>query len=129
MRSLARRNNPRRTGLRLAFAAGAELMVIAPERSAADPARQLTYGRHLAQECTTCHRLDGIDNGIPSIVGWEVATFRQTLAYYKDGHRANPAMVSVAGSLDAEQIDALAAYYASLPKPKPKAGTDRAGKR
>ena len=28
----------------------------------ADEAKVKTYGRHLAQECTSCHRTDGIDN-------------------------------------------------------------------
>ena len=37
----------------------------------------MSYGRHLAQECTSCHRLDGIDNGIPSIAGWHVDIFLQ----------------------------------------------------
>ena len=95
----------------------------------ADPARLQAYGRHLAQECTSCHRLDGVDNGIPSIVGWDVAGFAETLRYYTDGSRTNPAMASVAGSLDAEQVAALAAYFASLPKPKMKTGSDRASTR
>ena len=95
--------------------------------AAADRARQVAYGQHLAQECTSCHRLDGTDNGIPSIVGWEAASFRQTLLFYRRGERTNPAMISVARSLDDEQMDALAAYYATLPKPRP--GTNRVGKR
>ena len=28
------------------------------------------YGAYLAGECTTCHRIDGADEGIPSITGW-----------------------------------------------------------
>ena len=82
-----------------------------------DP-RKLSYGRHLAQECTTCHRIDGTDNGIPSIVGLEPDYFAGTIGFYKRGERSNQAMVSVAQSLDDEQVAALAAYYASLPKPK-----------
>lgn len=103
------------------------LVAVTVAAAAADPARQLAYGRHLAQECTSCHRLDGVDNGIPSITGWDAAVLRKTLDFYKDGRRSNPAMVSVAQSLDGEQMAALAAYFASLPKPK--AGTDRAGRR
>lgn len=81
--------------------------------------RLLSLGRHLAQECTSCHRLDGVDNGIPSIVGGDAAHFAETLGYYRDGRRNNPAMVSVAQSLDEEQIKALALYFSSLPKPPP----------
>jgi cytochrome c553 len=83
---------------------------------AADDARLRNYGRHLAQECTSCHRLDGVDNGIPAIVGWETERFAATLEFYRTGERTNPVMVSVAKSLDADQIRALAAYYATLAK-------------
>jgi cytochrome c553 len=77
---------------------------------------KISYGRHLAAECTSCHRIDGTDNGIPSIIGWDVAEFVQTMAWYRDGARPNPAMRSVAGSLDEQQTEALAVYFASLPK-------------
>lgn len=87
--------------------------------AAGDDARLRSYGRHLAQECSGCHRIDGIDNGIPSIVGWDAERFASTLRFYKTGARTNPVMVSVAGSLDEEQVAALAAYYGSLPKPAP----------
>ena len=79
--------------------------------------QQINYGRHLASECTACHRIDGVDNGIPSITGWSAADFAATLEYYRTGARPNQVMVSVAQSLDAAQIEALAAYYGSLPKP------------
>jgi cytochrome c553 len=85
--------------------------------AATDDAKLRSYGRHLAQECSGCHRPDGIDNGIPSIVGWDTERFVATLRFYKTGARTNPVMVSVAGSLDDEQLSALAAYYGSLPRP------------
>ena len=83
----------------------------------ADDTKLARYGQHLAQECTGCHRIDGVDNGIPSIVGWDAERFMATLRFYRNGERANPVMVSVAKSLDDEQARALAAYYGSLPKP------------
>jgi cytochrome c553 len=82
-----------------------------------DDARLRSYGRHLAQECTACHRIDGTDNGIPAILGWEPERFAQTLEFYRTGERTNTVMGSVAKSLDGTQVRALAAYYASLPKP------------
>ncbi len=85
--------------------------------SRADDAKMLAYGRHLANECSGCHRTDGRDNGIPSITGWPAAEFTATLAFYRDGARPNAVMVSVAKSLDEDQTRALAAYYATLPKP------------
>jgi cytochrome c553 len=86
----------------------------------ADEAKLMAYGKHLAQECTSCHRIDGIDNGIPSIVGWPPENFIATMGFYRSGSRTNPVMVSVANSLDGRQIDALAAFFGSLPKPAAK---------
>ncbi len=83
----------------------------------ANDAKLLSYGRHLSGECSSCHRIDGADSGIPSIVGWDAETFAATLNFYRNGERPNPAMVSVAQSLDDQQIKALAAFYGSLPKP------------
>jgi cytochrome c553 len=82
----------------------------------ADDARLKAYGKHLSAECSACHRIDGVDNGIPSITGWSVQDFVKTLRFYKDGSRPNAAMISVAQSLEDEQIRALAAYYGALPK-------------
>jgi cytochrome c553 len=86
-------------------------------------------GQHLAQECTPCHRLDGADTGIPSIIGLEPHYFIETMSFYKNGQRNNPAMVSVAQSLDDRQIKALALYFAALPQPgAPPAPGTKAGK-
>ncbi len=83
----------------------------------ADEGKQRAYGQHLSSECSACHRIDGVDNGIPSITGWPVATFETTMDYYRTGARPNQVMVSVIQSLDEAQIKALALYYGSLPKP------------
>jgi len=89
---------------------------------AADEAKLKSYGAHLAQECTACHRADGADhNGIPSITGWDVEAFMRTLRLYQQGTRTNPVMGSVAKSLDDDQLHALALYWASVPKPAGKA--------
>lgn len=80
-------------------------------------AKLLSYGRHLSGECSSCHRIDGVDNGIPSITGWDPEEFVATLIFYRNGERPNPAMVSVAQSMDEPEYRALAAYYGSLPKP------------
>jgi cytochrome c len=75
------------------------------------------YGEHLAQECVVCHRPDGKDQGIPAIVGWAADTFVATMKAYRSeafAERRNPVMVSVARSLNDEEITALAAYFGSL---------------
>src|SRR5262245_16887613 len=113
-----------RSGRLVAFGAAvlaAALALAVAGSSGADEAKQQAYGRHLAQECTSCHRIDGIDNGIPSIIGWGPAEFVNTLKFYREGKRTNPVMVSVAGSLSDEQMAALASYFSALPKPAPKA--------
>jgi cytochrome c len=92
---------------------------VAALAQATDP-KVIRYGEHLSQECTTCHRRDGVDNGIPSIIGMKADEFTETFKYYQTGARTNAAMVSVAQSLDDQQIKALAAFYASLPPPPKK---------
>ena len=58
--------------------------------AAADEAKLKSYGRHLAQECTGCHRIDGVDNGIPSIVGWDAERFMTTMRFYQAGAAHQP---------------------------------------
>lgn len=100
--------------------------------AASDAEKIKAYGKHLSGECTTCHRIDGVDNGIPSIIGWPVDDFTATLKFYQDGARSNPAMVSVAQSLDEDQITALATYFGGIQKaaavPAKATGTAKAGK-
>ena len=75
-----------------------------------DPA----YGAYLAGECVTCHRTDGVDEGIPSIVGWPEHDFVLVMHAYKRGHREHPVMQLIAGSLSDEEIAALAVYYLNV---------------
>lgn len=104
---------------------GSAVLVVASLGASANEQRLLAYGKHLSGECSSCHRIDGIDNGIPSITGWATEDFVTTLDFYRNGLRPNPAMVSVAKSLDDEQVKALAAYYGSLPKPPKRSSTSR----
>ena len=69
------------------------------------------YGAYLAGECTTCHRPDGADEGIPSITGWPPDDFVIALHAYKRGKRVHPVMEMVAGRLSDEEIAALAAHF------------------
>lgn len=103
------------------MATGVACLVAPGDARAQDADRLVRLGKHLAQECTTCHRIDGVDNGIPAIVGMDARAFTETMGYYRDGQRNNPAMVSVAGSLDDEQVRALALYFGQLPKTQPAA--------
>jgi cytochrome c len=77
-------------------------------------ASDLDYGKYLASECVTCHRarIDGAV--IPAIVGLPKQEFVNALSDYRSGRRSNPLMESIANALDEAQIEALAAYFASL---------------
>ena len=86
--------------------------------ASANDAKLLAYGRHLSGECAACHRPEGAAAGIPSIAGRDAQELISTIGLYRSGERKNAAMVSVAQSLDDEQIKALATYFASLPKAK-----------
>lgn len=81
-------------------------------------AADAAYGEYLSSECTTCHRSDGKDKGIPSIVGWPPEQFIAVLKSYKVKDRQNRIMQTITGRLTDEDMAALAAYYATL-KPAP----------
>ena len=90
----------------------------------ADP-NKLAYGKHLAQECTTCHRLDGSGTNIPPIIGLKADYFITTMKFYKSGARENSAMNSVAQMLGDEQLEALAAYFETVKPPAKASGRKR----
>ena len=101
-----------RTGC-LAMATSALTMAIAA--MGGDLEELKAYGRHLAGECTSCHRPDGAPSAIPSILGKTQDEFIALLTAYRDGRKTNQVMISVAKSLDDEQMASLAAYFGSLP--------------
>jgi cytochrome c553 len=85
---------------------------------ASDMSREklMRYGEQLSQECVSCHRRDGKDVGIPGIVAMTEQEFVDAMMLYKTGRRKNKVMVSVTGSLDTTQIQALAVYFTSQTK-------------
>ncbi|MEL6362291.1 MAG: c-type cytochrome [Pseudomonadota bacterium] len=74
----------------------------------------VALGEYLSGQCTTCHQISGKDNGIPSIVGWDQASFIAVMGSYKLKERENKAMQSIASSLSDEDIAALAAYFETI---------------
>ena len=69
------------------------------------------YGAYLSSECTTCHQIEGGDEGIPSIVYWPEEDFVVALHAYKEKQRPHPVMQMIAGRLSNDEIAALAAYF------------------
>ena len=80
----------------------------------AQAAGDVEYGEYLSSQCVTCHQKSGADKGIPPIVGWEEVSFAAVMHSYKSKEREHPVMGMIASGLDNEQIDALAAYFATL---------------
>lgn len=72
------------------------------------------YGRYLSFECVACHRADATEGAIPSIAALPGQYFVNALKSYRGSSRSHLVMQDVAFSLNDEQIEALAAYYASL---------------
>lgn len=72
------------------------------------------YGQYLSAQCATCHRLDAREGAIPPLGHLPKDYFIVAMEAYRSGRRNNPAMVSVVNALSREEVEALAAYYASL---------------
>lgn len=72
------------------------------------------YGEYLSGTCVGCHQIGGEDVGIPSITGWPAEVFMTVMFSYRSKFRQNPVMQQVAGSLNNEEIAALAAYFKDL---------------
>ena len=78
----------------------------------------LAAGQAKAKEiCQACHGLDGNSTvaDYPKLGGQYPDYLSKALRDYKSGARKNPIMAGFAGALTAQDIDNLAAYYASQP--------------
>lgn len=72
-------------------------------------------GAYLSAECVTCHQISGRETGaVPRITGWPDDHFVAVMNAYKDKHRDNPIMQTIAGRLAADEIEALAAYFGAV---------------
>ena len=72
-------------------------------------------GEYLSSECVTCHQKSGqVTAGVPAITGWPEDQFVAVLQSYKEKHRDNVTMQTIAGRLSAEDMAALAAYFGKL---------------
>lgn len=88
----------------------------------ASGAPDLELGRYLSAECVTCHGAAGSAHApasaIPNIYGRAEQTLVEAVKAYRDKTRANAVMQSVAGRLKDEEIEALAAYFATTRPPR-----------
>lgn len=72
------------------------------------------YGEYLSTECTTCHQVDGSNDGIPAITQWPQEDFVIAMHAYKRKLRPHPVMQMMAGRLSDDEIAALAEYFSRL---------------
>jgi cytochrome c553 len=89
------------------------LLVVAPTllRAEGEP----EAGREKAQTCEACHGLDGksVEPTYPNLAGQHQSYLIKALADYRSGARANAIMAGFAASLSNQDIEDLAAWYAS----------------
>jgi cytochrome c553 len=95
----------------LLLVATAMLVRAANPSMAADDSR----GAQLAAICASCHRLDGRDKGIPSIIGLNQKQFSDIMAAFKSGARSSQIMHAIALSLSDEEVTTLAEYLCARP--------------
>lgn len=85
------------------------------------PSDALGRGATLAvQQCTMCHGAQGVSlAGTPNLAGQYREVINKQLIDYRTGdRRLNSIMEALASSLNDRDIEDLATYYASLPKPR-----------
>lgn len=71
-----------------------------------------------AQICAACHGPDGnkpTGPDFPILAGQHVDYLKKTLSDYKSGKRSNPIMKGFAATLSSQDMDDLAAWFASQP--------------
>ena len=74
-------------------------------------------GAALAYACAACHGPDGRSQGaIPSLHTLSAAEIRTALREFRAGSRPGTIMPRLAKGLDDADVDAVAAYFASLPQ-------------
>jgi cytochrome c553 len=82
-----------------------------------------------AATCASCHGAKGEGNAaanFPRLAGQPQAYLARQLRAYADGSRNNAVMTPIAKGLPADQIDSVAAYFAGLSAPSPKAAAPAA---
>jgi len=84
----------------------------------ANPARagDIEAGKAKAAVCVACHGVAGISPNPqwPNLAGQKDQYLIIAMKAYRDGERNNPIMAPLARNLSDEDIENLAAYYASL---------------
>lgn len=72
-------------------------------------------GKDKAATCEACHGKDGhsIDPTYPNLAGQHYSYLVKALSDYRSGNRSNPIMAGFTANLSNQDIEDLAAWYAS----------------
>ena len=95
----------------IALSISASLVIFVADRSVV---AENDRGAQLAAICASCHRLDGRDKGIPSIIGLDEETLTRKMQAFKSGERSSQIMHVMSLSLSNEEIATLAHYLSTL---------------
>lgn len=99
----------------------------AAEAPAQPVAANMEAGKAKSAMCMACHGADGNSpsGAFPSIAGQNAAYIAKQLQDYKAGKRVNPMMAGIVAALTPEDMQNLAAYYATQTiKPQPAPAAD-----
>jgi cytochrome c553 len=111
-----------------ALGLGATEPISSEERSLLNPSRDvLNRGMNVANsDCAGCHGTDGASTGpgVPNLAGQRLVYLHRVLQSYQERGRHNDAMNHATYNLSNEALNAVAAYYASLPPARPAAWDD-----
>jgi sulfide dehydrogenase cytochrome subunit len=91
----------------LAIAASPILLAASAHAAAND------QGGQIAAVCASCHRLDGGEKGIPSIIGLGEDRLTRAMLAYRSGERSSHIMRAIALSLSDEEIATVARFLAA----------------
>jgi cytochrome c553 len=80
---------------------------------AAQGAGDAVAGKAKAAACADCHGANGEGDEAPKIAGLPEAQLRQAMQDYKSGKRPDAGMKASMGKLSEQDLQDLAAYYAS----------------
>lgn len=98
-----------------------------PASKLAVPVPSVRAGYAISAQCAACHGSNGVSvaANIPNLAGQRYQYLLTQLQAFKAGTRKNPLMDQMAAALSKQQMQDLAAYYASihikvgtLPRPK-----------
>ena len=106
-------STPKILGRSLVLAIAASPILLAASAHAAAANDQ---GGQITAVCASCHRLDGGDRFIPSIVGLGEDRLTRAMLAYRSGERSSHIMRAIALSLSDEEIAAVARFLTAQRK-------------